>query len=204
MWRCLDEEPGFRWELLELGLEALDACRIKGDAFITRPTTTTAPLPSGWRRRGELARRQRDEPRSTGRHSSKGASVRAWLDEQRTARARDYEERLRTDLAQEFPKVLDLLEVELRTDMGICVHPAVWHATLWRKLIEGRIGFQFEVASACAPFMTKGNHRDTIFKAVRGCLDFYASGYWVEGPVTVAADAKRLPEAEVGSWEVRL
>lgn len=211
--RYLEHDDDFRWERLELGFDALDACRIEGNAFLT-PTDdadrAAADRLAEARRVREEAERRAEERRQA--QIDENARMKAWVEEQRAARARDYELRLRPELTRELPEVLELLEVELKTDFGIFAHPAVWHAKLWREFIEGRIGSEFTVPNVCAPFMATGKHKDKIFMAVRGYLaflrrrgylEFETSGYWIEGWVTVAADAKHPPEAPVGSWTIR-
>ena len=205
-----DAQAAYKERLLDLAFDPLDGCRIEGTAFLT-PTDIAEReaerrFAARLRLREEAARKAAEAEAAK---AARKASLGAWIEQQKAQRAADYAKTLRPELVREIPEALEFIEVELPADKGIHLHPAAWHAQLWRRCIEGHVGEAFTYAKACGPLMREGNYPRAIHAAISGYLHhlrrnrvlaFHAEGYWIDSEIAVLGDSKHLLVGPQRDW----
>ena len=212
-----------RPEALSILVDPLDDCRIDGRRFTTPADAREREAAERWleRERARIAdanaRIEREAVQRAAERERQQATEaerarrRAWVERQRQERADDYERRVRPRVLAELAGAAHVIEVEAKSDEQIWMHPATWHAELFRNCIEGRVGSTFTVPHAVAPFMASGQRGGPpaavraylAFLARRGYLDFHSTGGWIEGDITVLADSRHPPAGhEDDDWRM--
>jgi len=193
---------------MTLALDALADCRVEGTDFLTPLDDAERALAAAAeaRRQRELDERLAWEAAERARAERK-ASTATWRVQKDAERAEEYARSIRPWVHRDLRGALDVIEITMPADVGIRLHPAHWHALVFRDLIEGRVGQTFTYTDVCRPFMNMGEPK-WIYRAVTaylfhlsraGYVEFWAQGYWIETEITVLADSKN-PPAQPG-WE---
>lgn len=110
----------------------------------------------------------------------------------------------------ELPPVIT---TELRADWGTIWHPALWHARLFARYIEGRVGEEFTYLAAVRRFLKRQQYgreqakialRAYLFELRRqGYVLFDADGRFIEDPILVVADLKHPPDGALARQLLR-
>jgi hypothetical protein len=160
---------------VELAVDALDDCVIDGASFLTpldRIERTEWVNAEAARRRREEAEQRAESRRRE--EEARRSEIAVWLVRKQAQQAELYKQKTRPWVDRDLAGAVLDIEIELKSDRGIYLHPAQWHAVFFRDHIEGRSGQTFSYREACRPFMDNGKYRDGIFRAISGYLFYLA------------------------------
>lgn len=182
----------------ERGRYAVDqllSCRLEGTDFVTPTDRHDAKL---------LAEREARERAEREAEEREDREAKARYERRQAIEAREeaeYQERLRPAIVEKLGGAIEAIEYPLRWDRGIWRHRYRWHAELFERCIEGKVGQTFEYRHAVGPFMDFGPRRG-VFAAMSGYLRHLRDvGYvWFENdgtriidPIQVRADSTHPP-----------
>jgi len=200
------------WDAAELVYDDLEDCEIRGRRFWT-PSAAIEHAARIERRkwtieaRKRLASEQAVELRRLADQLAKQEQERefaAQLVFRRAAQQQAWQQ-----AAPEFLRLVGLgavpaiINIKLKTDWATCWHPAHWHARLFYKFIEGRLGETFSYAEArrrlfkTQPYGKRRAYvglRAYLFELRRrGYLHFDSDRHTIYDPILVLADLHHPP-----------
>lgn len=176
-------------------VDQLLSCRLEGTEFVTPTARRDAKLLAEQQAR-ELAEREAEERED--REAAARYERRRAIEEREET---EYQEHLRPAIIEKLGGAIEAIEYPLRWDRGIWRHRYRWHAELFERFIEGKVGQSFEYRHAVGPFMDFGPRRG-VFAAMSGYLRHLRdAGYlWFENdgtriidPIHVRADSTHPP-----------
>jgi Competence protein CoiA-like family len=192
---------------VSIGWDELAACSIDGSQFLTgvdRKETAAAPAIEAARRR-ENERRERFA-REDAERQERYSRLGDWITRKEERRAEEYARLIRPSIERDFPGEIADIEIELPTDRGIWLHPATWHATLFRERIRGRVGRTFTFGQMCQPFFDSTSRKGGLWDAVEAYLAHLSRRGYVRvtsSGLGAGYDIEVLADTSEGALEAR-
>ena len=188
------EEPFELRMGMSIAWEDIAACSIEGAEFVT-PADRREKASVGWFQAAR--RRQQDADERHAREAEEAerryGDRRAYVERKRQSQADEYTRHIRPTVERDLPSVIADIEIELPTDRGVWLHPATWHARLFRERIRGQVGQTFTLWQVAEPFLHSTRNKIDFWEAIEEYLfHLYRRGYvWFD----VSAD--RIESVEV-------
>jgi competence protein CoiA-like protein len=189
----LEEEFDLRHGM-SIAWEDIAACSIDEREFLT-PTDRREKASITW---FQAARRRQQEAEE--RHAREAEEAersywdrRAYVERKRQGQADEYARHIRPTIERDFAGEIADIEIELPTDRGVWLHPATWHARLFRERIRGRVGRTFTLWQMGEPFLSSTRYKVAFWEAIEEYLfHLYRAGY-----VRFDAPSDRIEDIEI-------
>jgi Competence protein CoiA-like family len=191
---------------IEIGWDELTGTTIDDVELLTRvgrQERAARPAIEAARRR-ELDAEERYAREEAERRERYG-TIQGWIVRKQERQAQEYAINVRPWVVRDFASEIEDIELELPTDRGIWLHPATWHAILFRDRIRGRVGQAFPFVEMCRPFFQSTRDKSGLWEAVteylfhlyrRGYIRVEARSHHIGDEILVVADtfddARRL------------